>query len=449
MATERQSPDAILAITNLHPNMVSNIQDDPDNPDTSWLLADGNNLDTDVRISFPTPTGNPTVGVQVQEFRVLVKQYDEGQTGTPQARIELWENGILMRAGGENDVPQGGVVLSFKWGVHEIGTADGSLVECKVVGTKTGGAPTKRNTVDVGAVEWNVVYDVVGPTHYGSATLSGTGTLAGVGALILAGLATLAGAGLLSAVGVRVCAGKVTLTGAGALSAVGALVKYGKATLAGTGTLTAAGTVGGIIRLGAATLSGVGSMTALAITTLAGKATLTGVGGLSAIGVRVYTAVASLAGIGTLSAVGGKVLTGAAVLAGTGILSAVGKRECSATAALAGAGALNAIGQRTVAGVATLFGSGLLTATGVRLLVGKATLAGLGTLSAAGMLAAACSGSARLAGVGSLSVAAESWHNLTAEEYGKYEGAISSLRETVDGLEHTIERLKNTANFTI
>ncbi len=33
--------------------------------------------------------------------------------------------------------------------------ADGSLVELKVVGNRSGGNPTKRRTVEVGAVEWN------------------------------------------------------------------------------------------------------------------------------------------------------------------------------------------------------------------------------------------------------------------------------------------------------
>lgn len=162
MATERQSPDTILIMTELT-GVVSDIQDDPDNPDGNWLAATGNNTNTDVRTSFPTPTGNPTVGTDLQEFRILVRQYDEGQSGTPDARIELWENGILIRAGSDTAVPQGGIVLSFTWNANELATPDGSLVECKVVGTKTGGSPAKRNTVEVGAVEWNVAYESVPP----------------------------------------------------------------------------------------------------------------------------------------------------------------------------------------------------------------------------------------------------------------------------------------------
>lgn len=160
MATERQAPDAILLQTNLS-GVVGAIQDDPDSPNGNWLTASGNNANTDVRTSFPNPTGNPTVGVGLQEFRALVRQFDEGQSGTPTARIELWENGILVRAAAsDTPVPDGGVVLSFPWNANELGTANGSLVECKIVGTKSGGAPSARNTVEVGAVEWNVDYSI-------------------------------------------------------------------------------------------------------------------------------------------------------------------------------------------------------------------------------------------------------------------------------------------------
>jgi len=156
--TERQSPDAILAITKLTPNDVTYIQDDPDTPDANWLVATKRNVNTDVGVSFLTPTGNPTVGADLQEFRALVRRYSQTQTGVPQARIELWENGVLKRAGADVDVPLGTLVVSFTWDANEIGTANGSLVECRVVGTKASGAGGVKNTVDVGAVEWNVDY---------------------------------------------------------------------------------------------------------------------------------------------------------------------------------------------------------------------------------------------------------------------------------------------------
>ncbi len=120
------------------------------------MAATGNNVNTDVRCDFATPVNPPTVGADLQEFKIEVRQFDGGQTGTPQARIELWENGALVRAGSDvnvtSDVSQ---VISFTWNANEIATSDGSLVEAKFVGTKSGGAPGARNAVDLGAMEWN------------------------------------------------------------------------------------------------------------------------------------------------------------------------------------------------------------------------------------------------------------------------------------------------------
>ncbi len=149
----------MLASTALS-NGLTEIDDDPDSPDGNWMVASGNNANTDVRVSFGTPTGDPTAGTDLQEFKAHVRQFDEGQTGTPQVRIELWENGSLVRAGSNEDVSTSGHTFSLAWNANELATSDGSLVECFIAGTKSGGGPTKRNTVDVGAVEWNVVYTV-------------------------------------------------------------------------------------------------------------------------------------------------------------------------------------------------------------------------------------------------------------------------------------------------
>ncbi len=163
MAQERLAPDAILAMTNLS-GVVGDIQDDPDAPDANWLLASGNNVSTDVRASFATPADPLTVGAGLQEFKAWVRQFDEAQTGTPTCRIELWENGALVRAGTDTDVLDGGLLLSFPWNANELATGDGSLVEAKIVGTKTGGSPGARNTVEVGAVEWNADETPGGPS---------------------------------------------------------------------------------------------------------------------------------------------------------------------------------------------------------------------------------------------------------------------------------------------
>jgi hypothetical protein len=153
------APDAILAISELSPNDYTYLTDDPDSPDANDLVASGNNVNTSVRTSFGAISGSSLdETASAQEFRAAVEQFDEGQSGTPDARLELWESGTLVRAGSDTPVGTGGVVLSLSWSASELGGSspwDGANVECRVVGTKTGGSPTARNTVNVLAVEWN------------------------------------------------------------------------------------------------------------------------------------------------------------------------------------------------------------------------------------------------------------------------------------------------------
>lgn len=157
MATERQSPDALLDQTNLT-GALSAIQDDPDSPDANWLTYVTNNVDTVCRVSFPTPTGNPTVGADLQQFKIWVRK--QPGTGIPTVRIELYENGVSKAVilADTSVTSSTGQLFSATWNANLLGTADGSLVECYIYGAAVRGAPATRCTVEFGAVEWNVVY---------------------------------------------------------------------------------------------------------------------------------------------------------------------------------------------------------------------------------------------------------------------------------------------------
>jgi hypothetical protein len=336
MATERQSPDAILELDNLS-GTVSEIQDDPDSPDSNWLDASSNNSDSAVRVSFPTPTGPPTVGTDLQEFRALVRKY--GGTGIPTARVELYEDGSLVRAGSDIDITTD-TVLSFKWNANEISTSDGSLVECRVYGTKAGGAPSVRATVEVGAIEWNVTYDS-GQVKTASATLSGVGSLAGLARAIRAATATMSGIGTLSAAVGVIRPASVILSGTGALSAKGSYLQLASATLSGTGFLAAQG---GVYKMAAASLSGAGSLAASAFVTRAATAALSGTGALAAAAVVIRLASVTFSGTGMLTAVGTVIegaICGSATLSGTGALSVKAVYIVIAKVTLSGEGILS------------------------------------------------------------------------------------------------------------
>jgi len=158
--TERQSPDTLLVQTNLA-GTLTDIDEDPDEPDSNWLTYIDNKTDTVCRVSFPTPTGKPTVGADLQEFKIWVRQQPDGAGDDPTVRIELYENGsplatILADIAVSSTA---GALYSGTWNANLLGTADGSLVECYIYGNAVGGAPGNRCTVEVGAVEWNVTYN--------------------------------------------------------------------------------------------------------------------------------------------------------------------------------------------------------------------------------------------------------------------------------------------------
>jgi hypothetical protein len=158
-------------------------------------------------------------------------------------------------------------------------------------------------TTYVGEFDFNQVSG--GTTHYGAATLSGTGALAALARATFAG--------------------KAALAGTGALAAAAHRIRSASAAMSGTGSLSAAGTVIEAAVYGSATLSGTGSLAASPRLILAATATMSGAGALSARAVYTVIATVTLSGEGTLTAagtVGPGILYGAATLSGSGSLYA-------------------------------------------------------------------------------------------------------------------------------
>ncbi len=224
MAAETLRPDGQLSCSGL---VTCDFLEHDEDPDVSSVTinATGNNTSTEYGVDFPTPSGNPTAGADLQEFRAGVEEFDSGQSGVPTARIELWENGVLVRAGPDTNI-EPYQVLSFTWNASELTTADGSLVQCKVIGKKTGGSGSKRNTVRIGHIEWNAEVDT-------SNVVTGDGSSAGV--------ATVTGDGVSTAAADGSSTGAATVTGDGKLTAVADGSSAGVATVTGDGVSTAAG----------------------------------------------------------------------------------------------------------------------------------------------------------------------------------------------------------------
>ncbi len=324
MVAETLRPDGQLSCSGLATCVVTEHDQDPDTNSTT-IAATGNNTNTEYGVDFPTPSGNPTVGADLQEFRAGVIEFDSGQTGTPDARIELWENGALVRAGSNTPVSVY-AVLSLTWNANELATADGSLVQCKVIGTKSGGGPTARNTARIGHIEWNVTFDEGGVTHLGQANLTAAGTITPLGVQTLAGKSALSGAASITPNGVRVFAGAGALSGLATVTLTAGLIKTGIAAIAASAALTAIGSVGGVTHLGQAILNATGAITPKGIGIYAGQVAFSGSAIVTSVGKLLRAGQAVLAASATLTAVGSLevVKLGQASLSATATLTAVG-----------------------------------------------------------------------------------------------------------------------------
>jgi hypothetical protein len=154
-ALEVLAPDTLADSLNYSAGAVTDIDEDPDAPDGNWLTWDGNG-NTSCRVTFPTPAAAPTVGAGLQEFRVLIRKAGGAGGPDPAWSLALWENGseVAVLATGTATDALGAHVVRGVWNASSLGTADGSLVECRLQQTSGGTGGTRRG-VEVGAVEWN------------------------------------------------------------------------------------------------------------------------------------------------------------------------------------------------------------------------------------------------------------------------------------------------------
>jgi hypothetical protein len=331
MSTETLAPDAILVQTLLD-GAVTDIDESVDSPDGNWCVynsASSNN--TDLRVSFPSPTGDPNTGADLQAFRAWVRKTASGGNSALYS-LELWENGseVAVLATGEV-TSTSGEEISGTWNAASLSTADGSAVECRVSQTSGGssGPGGNRRRIETGAVEWVADYTASSPPNDIAGQSDGTSTVA----------VALSGAGSISGTS----AGAATVTGAFSASAPVAGQSDGVATTSGeiAGAGSVAGESAGATDVAAA-ITGFGAVAG----TAAAEATVTGsiTGG----------AEESISGTAEgASAVSGE-LAGIGSIAGQsdGVGTSVGEISGESSAAMAGVSA----GSSTV--TMSLFGTG-------------------------------------------------------------------------------------------
>lgn len=164
MATEVLSPTStVTGDANLSGDHTT-VDDDPDSPGGDWRTASSNNANSVAAHGFDTPTGNPTTGAGLQNFKIYARLSPNGTSIT--YNVYLRESGTRLNGG--TAIATGsltsttGQLITANWDATLLSTANGSLVEVEFETVKSGGAPAARTTGEVDAIEWNVDYTAAG-----------------------------------------------------------------------------------------------------------------------------------------------------------------------------------------------------------------------------------------------------------------------------------------------
>jgi hypothetical protein len=169
MAQSVETPDDTSAVANTpcttdpSTGAHSIIDDDPDSPGGDWCVSDSNNVNANwtVNMTDPSITLDDTSDAQV--IAVYVRQFDTGQGGTPEIRLDIYDGtdcADLHESGTAQDVTGSGELITEAWTSSGIsGKAD---VCVDIVCIKSGGSPGNRNTCDIDAVEWRAAEAAAG-----------------------------------------------------------------------------------------------------------------------------------------------------------------------------------------------------------------------------------------------------------------------------------------------
>jgi hypothetical protein len=173
MATELLLPDAVITATNLTAD-IANLDEGVDNFDGVYATNNGANANTLLALSFPTPSGDLTLGAGLQTFRARVRKNATGGNN-PTVRIEVRESGTI-RANSENTTVTSltGVDITFTWNASVLALQTGVNVEIGIAqqGGGSGGGPANRRWIETDTADWNADYiEVAGGTGYSFSVL--------------------------------------------------------------------------------------------------------------------------------------------------------------------------------------------------------------------------------------------------------------------------------------
>ncbi len=144
------------------------IDEDPDSPagncgvggsGVDCCRADSNNVSWSFMVTMQDPSGTLDTGTDVQVIEYYVESFDEGQTGEPTIRMEIWDTttvacDTLHETGATTTLTDAGFPAKVTDNWTAAGLSAGNDVCVKIVCTKVSGAGGARNSCDMDALAW-------------------------------------------------------------------------------------------------------------------------------------------------------------------------------------------------------------------------------------------------------------------------------------------------------
>lgn len=127
--------------------------------DTNYVLATNNNTNVDIRVGFDSFVGTFDAST-TQTVTVIVRQFDTNQNGTPTATVEVYDSGGLVASTGPTNVGTTDTTLTVNFTGSQTTDDTGESLEVRVIGTRTGGSPSNRNTVNIDLIRINASFPV-------------------------------------------------------------------------------------------------------------------------------------------------------------------------------------------------------------------------------------------------------------------------------------------------
>jgi hypothetical protein len=159
MATELLLPDAVITATNLTAD-IADLDEGVDNFDDVYATTNGSNANTLLVLSFPTPSGDLTLGAGLQTFRARVRK-NSATGNNPTVRLEVREGGVI-RANSTNTTVTSltGVDITFTWDATVLASQTGVDVEIGIAQQAggSGGNANNRRWIETDTADWTADY---------------------------------------------------------------------------------------------------------------------------------------------------------------------------------------------------------------------------------------------------------------------------------------------------